>query len=671
MSTDFSVLQPNSKFQVSQVPKSIHKSRDGLSLVEMMIALTMTLIVLGAMMAAFKFASAEMKNGRSILELAAQLRLAETLMRADLENATVEPLIHYAQIPNGCFEYIEGPGRGSRGFYGIDLNNNGIADTVEAVTTGGADLNANGIDDTFENQNYLGDLDDCLVLTARSPKDPYRGKITFNTLYDAASSSGPFVTSDASDSPTVIESPLAEIVWTTEFTDRTTGPGTFGNLAVDFDESVRVYRRVRLIMPNLNSSSALPRFAYTAATSDAAYLRALEYLAVNDISARIETITIGGTAFYQIVANSLEDLSLRQNRTARVNASVSPFGALPYPHPLNRAVVFTTRSSDYVFVGPTTAAFVDLDGFTSRDGNMHALRPNNADLVLSDVCEFDIKVFAPNAVVQQVAAAPPTATQVAPETTLLEPHNDGFVVAGVPTGAISDLNGGVLLTPNGDVAGTAGDLTDLVPTGRLSGVGAVFQNHINGAFVDLGHRGTAPASTGVAKAHFGSRIAVNSGYAILAPPAGVFTSPAPSLAQDLKFNLKNRFDKSSIDYQYRFELSPGTTGTTIDLYHTLLETVWDQWSPAYENDGFDQDGDGIVDEGTNGIDDDGNYPPTAAGVANNWNNGTNGIADDVTERETSAPYPHPLRGIKVTFRVVEKGTKQVRQTSVKHSFVPQ
>jgi hypothetical protein len=78
------------------------------------------------------------------------------------------------------------------------------------------------------------------------------------------------------------------------------------------------------------------------------------------------------------------------------------------------------------------------------------------------------------------------------------------------------------------------------------------------------------------------------------------------------------------------------------------------WSYHYEHDGVNQDGDALTDEGTNGLDDD----------------NTNGV-DDVEERETSPPYPFPLRGLQVTLRVVDHNSQQVRQTSVVTDFTPE
>jgi hypothetical protein len=88
-------------------------------------------------------------------------------------------------------------------------------------------------------------------------------------------------------------------------------------------------------------------------------------------------------------------------------------------------------------------------------------------------------------------------------------------------------------------------------------------------------------------------------------------------------------------------------------------TFYDTWSWHYENDGINQyDSPSLVsppvtDEGTNGLDDD----------------GANGV-DDIGERETMPPYPSPLRGIRVTIRVYEPSSQQVRQVTVVQDYLP-
>lgn len=88
------------------------------------------------------------------------------------------------------------------------------------------------------------------------------------------------------------------------------------------------------------------------------------------------------------------------------------------------------------------------------------------------------------------------------------------------------------------------------------------------------------------------------------------------------------------------------------------DRIYDTWSTHYESNGINE-GDGpnitagTIDEGTNGIDDNGD-----------------GVIDDAGEMETSPPYPTPLRGLEVRIRCYEPQSRQVRQITVRHTFVP-
>ena len=98
------------------------------------------------------------------------------------------------------------------------------------------------------------------------------------------------------------------------------------------------------------------------------------------------------------------------------------------------------------------------------------------------------------------------------------------------------------------------------------------------------------------------------------------------------------------------------SGTSSLKGTTLVATgtaVYDTWSTHYESNGLDEDQDGTPDQGTNGLDD---------------NN--NGLVDEPAEAETSAPYPVPLRGIEIRIRCYEPSSRQVRQVTIRHTFVP-
>jgi prepilin-type N-terminal cleavage/methylation domain-containing protein len=83
--------------------------------------------------------------------------------------------------------------------------------------------------------------------------------------------------------------------------------------------------------------------------------------------------------------------------------------------------------------------------------------------------------------------------------------------------------------------------------------------------------------------------------------------------------------------------------------------TFDTWTTHYEANGRDEDGANEADQGTNGLDDD---------------DDGDGTVDDAGELETSPPYPWPLRGIEVRIRCYEPSSRQVRQVTVRHTFVP-
>ena len=91
-------------------------------------------------------------------------------------------------------------------------------------------------------------------------------------------------------------------------------------------------------------------------------------------------------------------------------------------------------------------------------------------------------------------------------------------------------------------------------------------------------------------------------------------------------------------------------GATTNL---LSSPTYDTWSLHYEFNGVDDDSNTIVDQGTDGFD-----------------NNSNNLVDDALERETSPPYPVPLRGIEIRIRCYEPSSRQVRQVTVRHTFVP-
>jgi hypothetical protein len=96
--------------------------------------------------------------------------------------------------------------------------------------------------------------------------------------------------------------------------------------------------------------------------------------------------------------------------------------------------------------------------------------------------------------------------------------------------------------------------------------------------------------------------------------------------------------------------------------------VYDTWSFHYENNGRDDDGNGQVDEGINGLDDVGSYyDPVSNQTVQDIRLGP----DDVGERETAPPYDKPLRGAQVIVRAYERDSRAIRQIRVSQHFMPE
>jgi hypothetical protein len=92
---------------------------------------------------------------------------------------------------------------------------------------------------------------------------------------------------------------------------------------------------------------------------------------------------------------------------------------------------------------------------------------------------------------------------------------------------------------------------------------------------------------------------------------------------------------------------------SVNTKSQLTTPTYDTWSNHYEFNGLDEDGNYGIDQKVNLIDDD-----------------MNQIVDDANELETSPPYPVPLRGLEVRIRIYDTSTRQVRQVTVRHTFVP-
>ena len=174
--------------------------RFGLTLVEIMIALVMTLIILGAMMSAFSYGSAEMQKGRAAIELNNRLITAEEQLRRDLDRITVELKPHHNLtwfLPKGYVEIVDG------------VQTDFVPGNATGFAHGGNEL-------------VYGDRDDFFACTIKSEGKAFRGRRTYGGNND------------------IVESHLAEVAWFSVFDASTADP-----------TDVIVVRRQLLILPSL------------------------------------------------------------------------------------------------------------------------------------------------------------------------------------------------------------------------------------------------------------------------------------------------------------------------------------------------------------------------------------------------------------------------------------
>lgn len=340
--------------------------RQGLSLIEVLVGLTITLVVLLAMTQAFKFASSEMARGRASVELVNRLRTAEALLRKDLDRLTVEakPFYFAATEPKGYIEIVDG----------FATDTNWVADARGVVDTP-------ALTNLSVENNIIGDYDDIIAGTIRSDAQPFRGRNQVN----------------------IEESHLAEVIWFTVRNDLD------NDAFITVGEGVRLFRRALLVKPTLgpllNDGSATDgsNLVLVAgggagtiyASEAAAILDKNAFLRRNDVSVAVQMMP-GATPTWQVVPNSLESLAVRENRF--FNATHGVIGGVNAAGNFNlnanqrrinyRLGLREVKQSDYT----TAAAFNLAAAMTVRS-------VDNQNLLLNNVAAFDIQVFDPDATV--------------------------------------------------------------------------------------------------------------------------------------------------------------------------------------------------------------------------------------------------------------------------------
>ncbi len=680
----------------------------GFTLIEMLIAMAITLVMIGAVVTLFANISNSVRNRRAVIEMSGQLRHARNMLQQDLQGATCNGLVWQRPDENqGYLEIIEGPQREGQASVLVDGTNNpdptapNFNPEIDHRTSILPSSNVPFADPTwYTDGGSLGDYDDILMLTVRNEHEPFVGRVPLSDGSGPAirPRTGPTTVRAFGEwESTTIESPLAEVVWYAieNPEEANDADGFFGEPGMR-----TIYRRALLIAPWINpyrvtdsSGTIIDNFQLngTDFTATPGLVRILvDNLNQDDVAQAIASLIafqerfdlsvrlewdplMGSDGRWKIVANTLGDLTKRENRYGHIGYGFDNFASTPqfsrlYPYPIVSLGIDQTNSNvaianDRELTAPAPAADVDAN---LVNGNVASYRINNGgtgyqappfvyftedvryqataramlndegeivrvihgpvplsgerrgeDVMLTDSLGFDLRVYDPGA---------PLFAHTDTET-VLEPTDPAWLAAYVSNDNMDDDGSGFI--GNGNSAAT--------PTFPFVG---------QGAYVDLGYG-------------FDAR-------RLAAVPPFPAELPSPRFATAFSSStLPWFFAARALGDVYGNQLAPGYA-------------VFDTWSFHYENDGVNQDRtrydgsgwvqvDTLVDESINGLDDVGSYSDGFVSSSTNPRLGP----DDVGERETVPPYDKPLRGVQVLLRLYERDSRQVRQVSVNQHFVPE
>ena len=331
----------------------------GLTLVEMLMAMAITLIMMAAVVNLFANVGASVRNRRATIEMSGQLRMVRMCLHNDLVGATCPTLTW--QRPgddNGYLEIVEGQwsDKNPSGLL-VDGDGDGEPDGLDVRTSLVPSSNAPNIPKDWVTDGHgLGDYDDILALTVRSEGEPFVGR--GRVLKPGSTPANPIWID------TTIESTLAEVIW---YAVENPADGSLGEPGMR-----TVYRRVLLIAPWTEGAWPVP-----SGTTVQESLRI--FYRHYDVAVRIEN--------GRFVPNMLGDLTKREFRFAHeYQYSGSVIVGFPHAMNLSRIRFFATRT------GPLHPFGSPGSGTEERQGE---------DMMLSDVLAFDVRVYDPGALLRQ------------------------------------------------------------------------------------------------------------------------------------------------------------------------------------------------------------------------------------------------------------------------------
>ena len=664
-------------------------NRRGFTLVEMLVAMAVTLLMMAALARAFGFVGARVRESRAEVELSNELRDISTRLSDELTGCTTTlETSARGEEPLGYFMYYEGP----------------VTDATSSLFRASTDADGNLLLDDAR----VGDFDDYLAFTAVAGQgDWFTGKVPRFVLdQKTAEIDGvPYNPSSYPGNPwdpIVIRSKYAEIIYfaSPEYQRATLDTNNQEYVDVDGDtdlngdmdpsenglpDRLKLHRRVLLIRPDLNLANGQitgrllngipmmrPDDWPTANTVVNTVKPGLPIAVMNnawlygmagvhqqcDLSLRRVLSSTTGLPIPLVAANSLADLSKPHNRFGHVRVPSSFIGgagnsptsmpvlALSGPATILDATNGATVPIDVAPPDTPSAGPVVTPNFLSGflrpefvfgDDEIHldsssdawGLERQGEDLLSNNALGFDVKVY------DSEASFFTTSNNL-----VVGPNDAGYREA--LHEAISAAS-----------AATTMDSVDQ------------FVTRVQGGFVDLAY----PVLAGGSLRGWQTRLLDRRSVAM---NAAISTAPGVSGNAIDRFYLITPYSAvrgygAGSNSQNAYQLSMYksgkllTTGSTIRLFQPTFDT----YTLFYDHDGVDQSyvgGVGTVwggvsataDAGFDGLDDNGGSVGSYFGD------------DDFRERETLPPFTAHPEAIQVTVRIENPSTRQIRQSSVVH-----
>ena len=262
-----------------------------MTLIEMLISVTLTLMIVFAVVQIFELLGDTVALGRATIEMSGQLQAVSSRMQRDIDEVTcplTPPVDPGGSV--GYLQYVEGPQNDS----------DGLTSVGQGLFATNRDVDSNGSIDVLAVQ---GDRDDFLALTIRSSAKPFKGTMWYPS---APGSTVPVQIN--------VESQVAEVVWWVATLDS----------GADALRSRLLLRRVLLVQPT-------PADAFAQTTTGLSYGEVVTPWRYNvasflstDVSA---TDDPGLPSPLSLGVNTLSDLSSPANRALGLTSNSSRLGS--------------------------------------------------------------------------------------------------------------------------------------------------------------------------------------------------------------------------------------------------------------------------------------------------------------------------------------------------------